>query len=233
MPRFATTLMAGLLSLASVAAQAAETASLIRSPQCDCCLGYAEELRQSGFVVTVTDAEDLSAVKRQHGVPEALDGCHTTLVGGYVVEGHVPIAIVSKLLRERPNVTGIPAGHAGGIARDGSRVAQGRVRRCRVPARRSYERVRPALSHSRGSTDTGAQGARALPTRRSRTRARHGGRGSVSSRRPVGWDAFRGVDPGNRVSAVVRKGRGDHSRPVLRALPERPAGARAPARHAG
>jgi hypothetical protein len=118
MPRFATTLMAGLLSLASVAAQAAETASLIRSPHCDCCLGYAEELRQSGFVVTVTDAEDLSAVKRQHGVPEALDGCHTTLVGGYVVEGHVPIAIVSKLLRERPNVTGIslpgmPAGSPG------------------------------------------------------------------------------------------------------------------------
>lgn len=105
--RFATTLVFGLLTLVPIAGRAGEMASLIRSPQCGCCLGYAEQLRQSGFVVTVTDAEDLSSIKRQHGVPEALEGRHTTLIDGYVVEGHVPIAIVSRLLRERPNVKGI------------------------------------------------------------------------------------------------------------------------------
>lgn len=50
---------------------------------------------------------DLALIKRQQGVPEALEGCHTTLIGGYAVEGHVPASVVARLLSERPNLRGI------------------------------------------------------------------------------------------------------------------------------
>jgi len=62
--------------------------------------------------------EDLTPLKRKHGVPPALEGCHTALVEGYVVEGHVPADLIDRLLRERPPVVGLtvpgmPAGSPG------------------------------------------------------------------------------------------------------------------------
>ena len=62
--------------------------------------------------------EDLTPVKKKHGVPPALEGCHTALVEGYVVEGHVPADLIDRLLRERPSVVGLavpgmPAGSPG------------------------------------------------------------------------------------------------------------------------
>lgn len=61
---------------------------------------------------------DLSRIKAKHGIPPALEACHTALVGGYVVEGHVPADVIVRLLRERPNavglaVPGMPAGSPG------------------------------------------------------------------------------------------------------------------------
>lgn len=61
---------------------------------------------------------DLRSIKARHGVPADLEACHTALVGGYVVEGHVPADIVARLLRERPRVLGVavpgmPAGSPG------------------------------------------------------------------------------------------------------------------------
>jgi hypothetical protein len=64
-------------------------------------------LRQHGFRVTVDDRTSLDAVKRRHGVPADLESCHTALVDGYVVEGHVPADLVVRLLRERPRVAGL------------------------------------------------------------------------------------------------------------------------------
>lgn len=94
------------------------TAVLYKNPQCGCCEAYAAYLRQSGYEVTVEPSFDLPLIKRRNGVPEALEGCHTTLVGGYVVEGHVPAAAVDRLLDERPAIRGIavpgmPAGSPG------------------------------------------------------------------------------------------------------------------------
>jgi hypothetical protein len=68
--------------------------------------------------VTPIDVDSLTAVKRKHGVPPALDACHTALVEGYVVEGHVPADLIDRLLRERPPVVGLavpgmPAGSPG------------------------------------------------------------------------------------------------------------------------
>ena len=93
-------------------------ATLYKNPQCSCCEGYADYLRENGFEVTVKPTHDLPLMHRQYGVPEALVGCHTTLVDGYVVEGHVPIGPVLRMLTERPAIKGIslpgmPAGSPG------------------------------------------------------------------------------------------------------------------------
>jgi hypothetical protein len=93
-------------------------ATLYKNPQCGCCEGYADYLRDNGFEVTVKPTHDLPLLHRQHGVPEALVGCHTTLLDGYVVEGHVPINAVLRMLTERPAIKGIslpgmPAGSPG------------------------------------------------------------------------------------------------------------------------
>jgi hypothetical protein len=66
-----------------------------------------EHLRQNGFQVKVESATNLRSLKAKHRVPAELEACHTALVGGYVVEGHVPADLISRLLRERPNVSGL------------------------------------------------------------------------------------------------------------------------------
>jgi hypothetical protein len=93
-------------------------ATLYKNPQCGCCAEYGKYLGQNGFNVEVVETFDLPSVKREHGVPAALEGCHTTLVDGYVIEGHVPVDIVQRLLREKPAIKGIslpgmPAGSPG------------------------------------------------------------------------------------------------------------------------
>jgi hypothetical protein len=80
---------------------------LYKNPQCSCCEGYAAYLRQHGYSVTTTPTHDLALIRRRHGVPENLAGRHTMIVGGYVVEGHVPIGALNKLLTERPKIRGI------------------------------------------------------------------------------------------------------------------------------
>ena len=70
---------------ASHAAPPAE-AVLYKDPACGCCAEYAKYLERNGFAVTIIDTGDLAAVKAENGVPQALAGCHTLLVGGYVVE---------------------------------------------------------------------------------------------------------------------------------------------------
>ncbi len=64
-------------------------------------------LRANGFPVKTVDQDDLAPVKRQHGVPRALESCHTALVEGYAVEGHVAADLIDRLLRERPRVAGL------------------------------------------------------------------------------------------------------------------------------
>ena len=78
-----------------------------RSPSCGCCGKWIEAAEAAGFAVTVVMTDDMIAVKDQHGVPRNLLSCHTSLAGGYVVEGHVPFDAMFKLLREKPKVKGI------------------------------------------------------------------------------------------------------------------------------
>jgi hypothetical protein len=81
--------------------------TLYKSPDCTCCEGHAAYLKRNGIRVNVIEAKDISAIKKQYGVPPELEGCHTILLGGYVSEGHMPIRSIRKLLRERPQIKGI------------------------------------------------------------------------------------------------------------------------------
>ena len=85
----------------------APAAIMYVNPQCGCCQGHANYLRQHGFKIAVKETHDMSLIRRQHGVPEKLEGCHIMIIDGYVVEGHVPAASINKLLTERPKIKGI------------------------------------------------------------------------------------------------------------------------------
>jgi hypothetical protein len=82
-------------------------ATLYKNPQCGCCESYAAYLRKNGFEVDVKPTTDLAEISRKAGVPEQFQGCHTMFVDGYVVDGHVPVKVVRKLLSERPPIAGI------------------------------------------------------------------------------------------------------------------------------
>lgn len=96
-----------LLPARAVADEAAKIATLYKNPLCGCCEGHAAYLRHNGFKVTVITTHELPQLRVKHGVSEALEGCHMTLIGGYVIEGHMPIGPINRLLGERPKIRGI------------------------------------------------------------------------------------------------------------------------------
>jgi hypothetical protein len=92
----------------ALAADAAMTeAVLYKNPNCGCCEGHATHLRQSGFAVTVKTTDELTRMGSAPGIPEELEGCHVTMVGGYAVVGHVPADFIRRLLAEKPKIRGI------------------------------------------------------------------------------------------------------------------------------
>jgi hypothetical protein len=103
----------------AVAAAAKPAMTMYRNPGCGCCLKWAELAKAAGYPVEVKSVSDIMLLKARLGVPEDLAACHTTEVGGYVVEGHVPFEAVAKLLRDKPKgvagiaVPGMPAGSPG------------------------------------------------------------------------------------------------------------------------
>ena len=86
--------------------EAAEV-TLYKNPQCECCEGYADYLRNNGFSVTVKPTHDLASMSRNAGIPDDFQGCHLSFIDDYVVSGHVPIGTVNRLLKERPGIKGI------------------------------------------------------------------------------------------------------------------------------
>jgi hypothetical protein len=78
-----------------------------KSPTCGCCANWVKHLQQHGFTAQVTDTETIAEIKARHNVPARVQSCHTAVVGGYVIEGHVPAADLERLLREKPAVVGL------------------------------------------------------------------------------------------------------------------------------
>ncbi len=85
----------------------AATMTVYKSPACGCCAKWVEHVEKHGFDVTTVPTADMMAVKKKAGVPDELASCHTTIVGGYVVEGHVPAADIKRLLAQKPRAKGI------------------------------------------------------------------------------------------------------------------------------
>lgn len=90
----------------SAAALAGPAVTVYKSPTCGCCEKYASYLRENGFAVTAIDQNDMDSIKKHYGVTRVAS-CHTALVNGYVVEGHVPVSAINKLLKDKPAITGI------------------------------------------------------------------------------------------------------------------------------
>ncbi|MBE7940779.1 MULTISPECIES: DUF411 domain-containing protein [Ramlibacter] len=103
-------LAAVLGPLASVSARAAvglPAVEVFKNPYCSCCEAWVSHLKAAGFAVKVNLVEDTAPVRRRAGIPERLGSCHTALVAGYALEGHVPAADVKRLLAERPDAAGL------------------------------------------------------------------------------------------------------------------------------
>jgi len=100
------------------ASAATASISVFKDPTCSCCGKWAEHLRTNGFDVSIQEVKDLGEYRKKYGVPESLASCHTAIVQGYTVEGHVPAREIQRLLKERPKakglaVPGMPVGSPG------------------------------------------------------------------------------------------------------------------------
>ena len=105
--------VATLALFGAVAAQQKPAGPLVevfKTPTCGCCSQWVEHMRKNGFTVRTTDLNDLSEIKKSRGVPADVQSCHTAVVNGYVVEGHVPPADVHRMLKEKPAIAGIAVG---------------------------------------------------------------------------------------------------------------------------
>ncbi len=104
----------GFVGLVARAAEEADAAAsgrpeiqVFKTPTCGCCNKWIEHLQKAGFDVQATDLPDLTELKRANGVPPRISSCHTAIVEGYVIEGHVPADDIERLLAERPKVAGL------------------------------------------------------------------------------------------------------------------------------
>lgn len=100
--------MAVLLASPAAAIAAAEM-TVYKTPWCGCCHAWTEAVEKAGYQVSTVDLEDLSAIRKQAGVPAEMEGCHIAAVEGYFLEGHVPLEAIETLLSERPEVAGLAA----------------------------------------------------------------------------------------------------------------------------
>ncbi|WP_082733786.1 DUF411 domain-containing protein [Polycladidibacter hongkongensis] len=110
--------LSGVAALTQAQADQASHLTIYKTPWCGCCSAWAEKLKEAGFSVAINTMEDLDLIKQQLGITDELASCHSALLDGYVLEGHVPLEAIDKLLDERPKLTGLatpgmPAGSLG------------------------------------------------------------------------------------------------------------------------
>lgn len=83
------------------------TATMYKSPTCGCCVGYTGFLKEDGYSVNIEETSDMDSVKQTYNIPSSMQSCHTSIIGDYFVEGHIPLEIIDKLLAEKPDLDGI------------------------------------------------------------------------------------------------------------------------------
>lgn len=94
------------LSLFASSAFAAEM-TLYKSPYCGCCKAWAKQVEKAGFEIKVIEQANNNQQRKAYGITPELASCHTAIIEGYVIEGHVPIADIQRLLKEKPAITGL------------------------------------------------------------------------------------------------------------------------------
>ena len=80
---------------------------VFKTPSCGCCYGYVLFLEKEKYKVKQTDMRSLHSIKQKYNIPIEMQSCHTTIMGKYFIEGHVPIEAINKLLKEQPDIDGI------------------------------------------------------------------------------------------------------------------------------
>jgi len=109
--------LAGFQPTGSVAGNG-QKITVYKSQACGCCVSYIVELKRQGYTVETIDMADVGPIKKQYGIPAGMESCHTSVMDGYVIEGHVPMEAIAKLAAEKPALSGIalpgmPAGSPG------------------------------------------------------------------------------------------------------------------------
>lgn len=109
---------AATASLPVFAASSLPQIEVFRNPDCGCCGAWVEHLKAAGFSVKVHETPDTSVVRKRHGIPDEFGSCHTGVVSGYALEGHVPAEDIKRLLAKKPaaaglSVPGMPVGSPG------------------------------------------------------------------------------------------------------------------------
>lgn len=84
-----------------------ETITVYKTSTCGCCNNYVSYLKREGFEVEAVDVNNMNSIKAEYKIPHGLGSCHTSIIGDYVVEGHVPAESITKLLEEKPDIAGI------------------------------------------------------------------------------------------------------------------------------
>lgn len=108
-----------LLRPAPAAAQDKTPIVVYKDPNCGCCHQWVDYLKANGFTPSVTDTGNMGAIRTRYKIPSSLTSCHTGVIGGYVIEGHIPAADIRKLLAQRPKgvvgltIPGMPASAPG------------------------------------------------------------------------------------------------------------------------
>ena len=105
--RLLLSVFAPLALLACAESAVAATLQVTKTAFCGCCHKWVEHMKAAGFTVVVKDVEDVTPTAQRLGVPDTLRSCHTSEIGGYAIEGHVPAADVKRLLAQRPKAAGI------------------------------------------------------------------------------------------------------------------------------
>jgi hypothetical protein len=110
--------LATLPVLPALPARAATPIHVYKNASCECCTGWVQHLSSAGFAVQVTTTDDTTAIRKKAGIPDAFGACHTAMVDGYAIEGHVPAPEIRRLLASKPRaiglaVAGMPVGSPG------------------------------------------------------------------------------------------------------------------------
>ena len=96
-----------LSAIPAIAATALPQVEVFKSPYCGCCGAWVEHMKAAGFPVKVNLVDDTTATRKRVGLPDKFGSCHTAIVAGYAIEGHVPADEVKRLLAERPTAVGL------------------------------------------------------------------------------------------------------------------------------